>query len=91
MGNVKYPKLHQLSVFAHPLRSVAPAAPAVEHEAAIKGVILDGQEAHGVRPILEERPLGQQLVQPGGGVIAQAAPQHQIWTARHHVDGVDLE
>ena len=35
--------------------------------------------------------LRQQLVQPGGAVIAQPAPQHQVRAARDHMDRIDLQ
>ena len=44
-----------------------------------------------MRPIFEQRAFGQVLAEPLRVIVAQAAPEHQIRTARDHADGVDLQ
>ena len=41
-------------------------------------VILAGDEAGLVGPVLEDVTPRQQLIQPGGIVVAEAAEQHQV-------------
>src|SRR5690606_48215 len=57
-----------------------------------ESVVLDGQEARLVRPVLEQRSVGKQLVQPLP-LVRRTEPteQHEIWTARNDADRVDLE
>ena len=63
----------------------------IQHAAAVERVILDRQEARRVRPVFEQSPFRQQLVQPFAPVIAQPAPQHQVRAARHDMDRIDLQ
>ena len=44
-----------------------------------------------MRPAFGELPLRKRFVQPGGLVFAQPRMQDQVGTARHHMDGVDLQ
>ena len=79
-------------VRVHPLVRVPPAGPrVVQHAVAVERIVLHGKKAGLVRPVLEQRSRGQQLVQPARLVVAQPRPQHQVRAARHHADGVDLQ
>jgi hypothetical protein len=64
---------------------------AFQHETPVQAVVFDRDEAGRVRPVLEERPLGQKLVQPGRLVGAEPAPENQVRAARDDGYGVDLE
>src|SRR5215212_4785433 len=65
--------------------------PSLYHEPAVQAVVLDRNKASRVRPVLEQRPLSQKLVQPHRLVGAQPAPQHQVRAARDDGDRIDLQ
>src|SRR5215216_7087556 len=65
--------------------------PSLYHEPTVQAVVLDRDEARRVRPVLEQRPLSQKLVQPPRLVGTQPAPQYQVRAARDDGDGVDLQ
>src|ERR1044071_6298742 len=87
--------LHNLWVFPRPFHSPLERPyiflHSVQHAAAIQGVILDRKEAHGMCPVFEQSPLGEQLVQPFRWIITQATPQYQIRAACYYTDRVDLQ
>ena len=53
--------------------------------------IINRCKAGFVGPCFEHMRVRQGLVQPCGRVVAQTREQHQVRTARHHMDGVDLQ
>ena len=80
------------AVGLEPLSGELPAhGGGIQHAMAQQPVILPGDEAGLVGPVFEERPLGQQLLQPARIVVAEPAEQHQIGAAGHHRDGVYLQ
>jgi hypothetical protein len=62
--------------------------PTLEHESPVQTIVLDRDEAGRVRPVLEEHPLGQKLVQPARLVRSKPAPEHEIGAARDDGYGV---
>src|SRR5215207_9885775 len=86
--NVLYHVLDLLVMGTHPGSGLLPS---LYHEPAVQAVVLDRDEARRVRPVLEQRPLSQKLVQPPRLVVTQPAPQHQVRAARDNGDGVDLQ
>ena len=66
-------------------------AQAFQHEAAGIGIIFPREETGNMRPMLEERTLGEKLVEPGGLISAYAAEKHHVGTARDDMDGIDLQ
>src|SRR5205085_10094922 len=79
-------------LFAVRLDPAARVVPAlrlcVEHSVAVERVVLDGEEACLVRPVLEELALGEQLVEPARLVVAEAAPEYEVRATGYDVDGV---
>ena len=63
----------------------------VEHTVAVERIIFNGKKAGLVRPILEDFPFGQKLIQQARLVIAQATPQNQVRAARDNVYGINLQ
>ena len=74
-------------VFAGPML-FAPAMRAVRLMQGIRG---SRCKAGLVGPALEDPPLLQRVFQPVRRVIPKARKQHQVGTARDHMDGVDLQ
>ena len=44
-----------------------------------------------MRPVLHQLAGAERLVQPALRIVAEAAEQHQIRTARNNIDGIDLQ
>src|SRR5215217_6369124 len=88
LTNVLHHVLDLLVMGTHPGSGLLPS---LYHEPTVQAVVLDRDEARRVRPVLEQRPLSQKLVQPPRLVGTQPAPQHQIRAARDDGDGVDLQ
>ena len=63
----------------------------VEHAVAVERVVLYGEEACLVRPVLEEVAIGEQLIEPALLVVAEPAPEYEVGAAGYDVDSVNLE
>ncbi|MNG99567.1 hypothetical protein D3C79_587410 [compost metagenome] len=63
----------------------------IQHAMAQQPVVFTGNKTGLVGPVFEEVAPRQQLLKPGGLVLAEAAEQHQIGAARHYRDGVYLQ
>ena len=71
--------------------AAAEAVVVVEHALAITGEIVVRQETGGMGPVFEHAAAGEEVVEPGGVVVAEAAPKDEVGAAGDDVDGVDLE
>lgn len=63
----------------------------IEHAVAVERVVLYGEEAGLVRPVLEELALGEQFIEPELLVVAEPAPEDEVGATGYDVDGVYLE
>src|SRR5690606_31295055 len=84
--------LEDVAVRLDPVLSVLPPhPPRIEHAVAEEGVVLDREEARLVGPVLEELPLGEELVEPARLVGTEPAEEHEVRAPGDDVDRIDLE
>ncbi|MNP31451.1 hypothetical protein D3C76_1245710 [compost metagenome] len=92
LANALDDPFYLVAVGLEPLGRELPAhGGGIQHAMTQQQVILAGNEAGLVGPVLEDVTPCQQLIQPGGIVVTEPAEQHQVGAARHHRDGVYLQ